>query len=190
MNALSQQGEMYRKPKIDDEFDTGKNKKNKKNKAYADNNYQNNGNEDDVKPVQKIQDNSQELIKKLQGLFPSIDKDLVADIYRQSNNLKTAEEILKGFVEEKGSPNSQESPIEAPKEQVNEENILLEDDKNYDLLQEHDDLYDQLSVILEDAFERNDIADSDIDDLLNMCEENVCFLIEEEQKFAKSFLIC
>ena len=55
-------------------------------------------------------------------------------------------------------------------------------DEDFDTMEEHDKICDEVSVVLGTALDRTDISEFEIEELINMCEDNMIFMMEEEEK--------
>ena len=191
---------MYVKPKIDDTISSKKSKKGNKNKTTS-------TKVDDINQnrTSKIKSNEKPLspLETLYSMFPDVDKEIIKDIHDQTSNFDATITTLQQLSQPEHSKKAERpeqkylglsrlskddyTPFDGPTPGFGSANSA---NGEYDMLKEHDFLYDRVSVILESALERSDMPEDELDELLSMCEENVCFLIEEEQKLALySFII-
>lgn len=181
-------GTWYTKTRVNDDFTVNKKKK-YKNSNNNNNNAQSNNNSEKSSP-QEPKKSTTNPTASLLSMFPTFDKETILDIYEHNGkNFDKTVQILKDLTADAEQPsplksdspgsdrptpfNYQSTPGDFPDSPVK---------RDYDMLKEHDDLCDQVSEILDSAFERSDIGEDDMQELLLMFEENVCFVIEEEQK--------
>lgn len=192
------QGYGYTKPKIEDDF-TSKKKKNK-----------NIPKTEDFPPLEASKESQNkkdsEAIAFLQSMFPMLDKDTVADVYQGigNNDLDAAMEALSNITINDSQPPIKNEYFEVDRtdefygkiplmKENNQEKAspvtpFLDTpfpiDDNYEIKKDHNDLCQHISEILEVALDRNDLKENEIEELLKMCEDNVYYLITEQERFA------
>jgi len=179
-------GTWYTKTRVNDDFTSNK----KKNKGKRFNNSEPasaNSQKSEVSP-QETKNLGNNPIANLQSMFPTFDKDTLLDIYEQnSKNFDRTVDLLRDLTGDAKHSEPKSASPEGGKQtsykfETPEDFVESPGKGDYNMLQEHDDLCDQVSEILDSAFDRSDIGEDDIQELLDMCEENVCFVIEEEQR--------
>jgi len=179
-------GTWYTKTRVNDDFTS--NKKKNKHKNYNNNAQSNNASE--KSSPQEPKKPATNPIASLLSMFPTFDKETILDIYEHNNkNFDKTVQILKDLTADAEQPSplksnspGEDKPTPFKYESTPGDFVESPGKRDYDMLKEHDDLCDQVSEILDSAFDRSDIGEDDIKELLLMCEENVCFVIEEEQK--------